>query len=67
LADLLEEGFIKPQRERLALYVNGKRLTLKSFPRKIISSMLVNMVSSLKGVKQVESLDVLIRKQPEKK
>jgi hypothetical protein len=29
--------------------------------------MLVNMVSSLKGVKQVESLDVLIRKQPEKK
>ena len=67
LADLLEEGFIKPQRERLALYVNGKRLTLKSFPRKIISSLLVNMVSSLKGVKQVDSLDVLIRKQPEKK
>lgn len=63
IVDLLEKGFIKPQRERLALYINGKRLTLKSFPRKIIANLLVNMVSSLKGVGQVDSLDILIRKQ----
>ena len=63
IIDLLEKGFIKPQRERLALYINGKRLTLKSFPRKIIGNLLINMVSSLKGVGQVSSLDVFIRKQ----
>jgi len=63
IVDLLEEGFIKPQRDRLALYINGKRLTLKSFPRKIISNLLINMVCSLKGVGGVSSLDVLVRKQ----
>ena len=67
LADLLEEGFIMPQRDRLALYINGKRLTLKSFPRKIICNLLINMVSSLKGVDEVSSLDVFLRKLPEKK
>jgi molybdopterin-guanine dinucleotide biosynthesis protein B len=63
IVDLLEEGFIKPQRDRLALYINGKRLTLKSFPRKIISNLLINMVCSLKGVGGVSSLDVFVRKQ----
>lgn len=67
IVGLLEEGFIKPQMERLALYINGKRLTLKSFPRKIISNLLVNMVSSLKGVGGVSSLDVLVRKQYKQK
>ncbi|UCG54073.1 MAG: molybdopterin-guanine dinucleotide biosynthesis protein B [Dehalococcoidia bacterium] len=64
LVDLLEEGFIKPQRKRLALYVNGRRLTLKSFPRKIIYNLMTSMVSSLKGVKKVNSLDIFIRKNP---
>ena len=66
MADLLERGFIQPQQDRLALYINGERITLKSFPRKIISSLLINMVSSLKGVNKVDSLDVFIRRQPKK-
>ncbi|UCE98132.1 MAG: molybdopterin-guanine dinucleotide biosynthesis protein B [Dehalococcoidia bacterium] len=64
LADLLEEGFIKPHRGRLAVYVNHKPLTLKSFPRKIISNLITRMVYSLKGVKKVSSLDIFIRKNP---
>ncbi len=67
LADMLEEGFIKPQKDRLALYINEKRLTLKSFPRKIIGNLLINMVSSLKGVGEVKSLAVFVRKQPKHK
>ena len=63
LADLLEEGFIKPQRERLALYINSDRVILSSFPRKIIGSVLINMVSSLKGVNKVRSLDIFLRRQ----
>ncbi len=62
LVDLLEKGFIQPQRDRLALYINGERITLKSFPGKIISSLLINMVSSLKGVNEVNSVDVFIRR-----
>jgi molybdopterin-guanine dinucleotide biosynthesis protein MobB len=65
LVELLETGFIKPQRERLALYINGEPITLKSFPRKIISSLLINMVSSLKGVDRVNSVDIFIRRQHE--
>jgi len=64
LADLLEKGFIKPQRERLALYINGDRVILSNFPRKIISSVLINMVSSLKGVNKIRSLDIFLRRQP---
>jgi molybdopterin-guanine dinucleotide biosynthesis protein B len=66
LADLLEEGFIKPQRDRLAIYVNGDRVILKSFPRKIIANILINMVSSLKGVNKVKSLDISLRRQLKK-
>ena len=61
LVDLLERGFIKPQRSRLAMYVNGKRLTLKSFPRKIICNLITSMVYGLKGVKKLSSLDIFIR------
>ncbi len=64
LADLLEEGFIKPQRERLAIYVNGDSIILSSFTRKIISSVLINMVSSLKGVNKIRNIDIFLRRQP---
>ncbi len=62
LADLLEEGFIKPQRSRLAVYVNSRPLTLKSFPKRILGNLITSMVCSLKGVKEVSSLDIFIRR-----
>jgi molybdopterin-guanine dinucleotide biosynthesis protein MobB len=62
LADLLEEGFIKPQRERLSLYVNSTPIALSSFPKQIISNILLALASSLKGVKKVKSLDIFFRK-----
>jgi len=62
LADLLENGFIKPQGERLSLYVNNKPIPLSAFPQKIISNVLVAMVSSLKAVGEVKSLEVSLRK-----
>jgi len=65
LADLLEEGFIKPQRERTLLYVNGAPVPLSTFPRDFITNTLVAMVSSLKGVEKVRSLKVLVRREPE--
>jgi len=65
LADLLESGFIKPQRERISLYVNNVPIPLTTFPREIISHVLLAMASSLKGVGEVRSLDISLRKEPE--
>jgi len=61
LADLLEKGFIEPQRERISLYVNDTPITLTVFPRQIMTSVLLAMVSSLKGVGAIRSLDISLR------
>ena len=62
LADLLEEGFITPQRERLSLYVNSAPVTLSSFPREFIRNLVIAMAASLKGVKEVKSIDIFLNK-----
>jgi len=62
LADLLEKGFIEPQRERISLYINNTPVTLTVFPKQIISSVLLAAVSSLKGVGEVESLQIFIKR-----
>ena len=62
LTDLLEDGFIKPHIERISLYVNDMPITLSSFPKKFIGNILVAMVSSLKGVGEVKSIDISLRK-----
>jgi molybdopterin-guanine dinucleotide biosynthesis protein B len=63
IADLLEKGFIKPQRERVSLYVNNTPITLTAFPKQIIGNILLSMVSCLKGVSEVRSLEIFLRKE----
>jgi molybdopterin-guanine dinucleotide biosynthesis protein MobB len=62
LADLLEQGFITPQQERLSLYVNNTPVSLSLFPREIISNILLALASSLKGVKEIKSLEFFLKK-----
>ena len=62
LADLIEEGFIKPQGERLSLYINDVAIALSAFPRELITNVLVAIASSLKGVEKVSSLKMFLRK-----
>lgn len=62
LADLLEEGFIKPQAERVALYVNGTPVVLKSFIQDLVANVLAGIATSLKGVGKIESLVVFLRR-----
>ena len=64
LADLVEQGFIKPQRERVLIYVNNVLIPLSSFPRQIISNILLAITSSLKGVKKIRSLEIFLRDPP---
>jgi len=62
LADLLEKGFIRPRGDRLSLYVNNVAVPLSTFPKELITNVLVAMASSLKGVGEVRSLEVFLRK-----
>ena len=62
LADLLEKGFIKPQQERLSLYVNKVPVSLSSFPKEIITNIMLAIASSLKRVGKVRSLEVFLRR-----
>jgi molybdopterin-guanine dinucleotide biosynthesis protein B len=62
VADLLEEGFIKPQSERLSLYVNNAPISLSIFPKEFITNVLVAMASSLKGVGKIRNVEVFLRK-----
>ncbi len=62
LADLLEKGFIVPQRERVILYANDTPIALSQFPRQVVANILLALASSLKGVKKIKSLDFFLRK-----
>ena len=62
LADLLEKGFIRPQGERLSLYVNNVPVTLSTFPKQFITNVLMAMASSLKGVGEVRSIKFFLKK-----
>jgi len=63
LADLLERGFIEPQKESLSLYINNAPVSLSSFPREVISNVLLAMISSLKGGEEVRSLEIFLKKE----
>ncbi|MFC1948289.1 molybdopterin-guanine dinucleotide biosynthesis protein B [Chloroflexota bacterium] len=62
IADFIEEEYIKPQDERLSLYVNDELMTLSAFPGQIITNLLLAIANSLKGVKKVKNLKIFYRK-----
>ena len=62
LIDLLEKGFIEPQVERVSLYVNNTPVPLIPFPKQIISSVLFAIVSCLKGIGEIKSLEIFLKR-----
>ena len=66
LADLLEEGFIKPQGERTSLYINNVPIVLTTWPKEVITNVILAMASCLKGVGEVRSLELFLRRGPRK-
>ncbi len=62
LVDLLEKGFVKPQAERVSLYINNISIPLTTFPKQIITSVLLAMVSCLKGVREIRNLQVFLKR-----
>jgi molybdopterin-guanine dinucleotide biosynthesis protein MobB len=58
LADVLENGFMQPQRQRISTYMNNRPVTPTTFPKAIISNTLVGTMSSLKGRGDIRSMEV---------
>lgn len=49
-------------RDDVVLEVNGDRIPLKLFPRAIIKNIVIGMVSSLNGVKEIGEVKIVVRK-----
>lgn len=57
VADLLEEKFIRPKRERASLYVNGEIVPLANPPGQVIDKVLADLADSLKGIQEIQNLE----------
>lgn len=63
LTNFIEQGFIKPQQgAKFSLYVNGQAIMVNSYIRELISTTIMAMVSTLKGVTEIEDLELRVRK-----
>jgi len=62
LVDLLEKGFIKPQAERVSLYVNNTPIPLTTFPKQVITNVLLAIASCLKGVREIRNIQIFLRR-----
>jgi molybdopterin-guanine dinucleotide biosynthesis protein MobB len=64
IADFIEENLISRAKGDTTLFVNGKQIFIKSFVKDVIARVLVAMVSTLKGIGEIRSVDISIRKRP---
>jgi molybdopterin-guanine dinucleotide biosynthesis adapter protein len=63
IADLIEEGFIKPNRERFSLWVNDAPIGLNAFTREFVINVLLGMANSLKGVGKIRTMKIFLKKE----
>lgn len=57
VADLIEERFIRPNREQASLYINGEKVQDGSLPQNILDSLLQAVAGDLKDTKEIKSLE----------
>ena len=63
IADLLEEGFIKPNKERFSLRVNDTPIALNAFTKEFVINVLLGMANSLKGVGKIRTMQIFLKKE----
>lgn len=63
IADFIKERIIGKRGDETVLFINGSPVTLNHFAKQIIANALLGMVSTLKGIPDVKSLEVAVRKQ----
>ncbi len=62
IADFIKERIIGNREDETVLFINGSLVTLNHFAKQIIANALLGMVSTLKGVTEVKSLEIAVRK-----
>jgi hypothetical protein len=62
IANFIKDRIIGKRGDDTLLYVNGSPVILNEFAKQIFANALLGMVSSLKGVTEVRSLEVAVRK-----
>jgi molybdopterin-guanine dinucleotide biosynthesis protein B len=62
LTNLVEGNLLRREGDRVSLYVNGSHISLSPFPREFVANILSAMASSLKGVGEVEEVEIFLRK-----
>ena len=62
IADFIKKRIIGKRGDETVLFINGSQVTLNHFAKQIIANALLGMVSTLKGVAEVRSLEVAVRK-----
>ncbi len=63
IADLIEEGFIRPQQERFSLLVNDVPIALNAFTKEFVINVLLGMTNSLKGVGKISTMKIFLKKE----
>lgn len=63
IAGFIKNRIIGKRGDETVLFVNGSPVTLNHFAKQIIANALLGMVSTLKGVPDVKSLEIAVRKQ----
>jgi molybdopterin-guanine dinucleotide biosynthesis adapter protein len=64
IADLIETGFIKPNRERFTLLVNDVPIVLNAFTEEFVENVTLAMANNLKGVGKIGTLKIFLKKEP---
>jgi molybdopterin-guanine dinucleotide biosynthesis adapter protein len=64
VADFIESEYIRPNKERVTLFVNHNQVALSGFPEKMTENLVAAIVSSLKlkGAEEIKSIDISVRK-----
>ena len=62
LADFVERTFLTDRKVEATLLVNGVSVPIKPFVRDFLTNTLVGMVSTLKGMGEINSLDVSLKR-----
>jgi molybdopterin-guanine dinucleotide biosynthesis protein MobB len=64
IADFIEKNFILESEGDASLFVNGKQVFINPFVKEIITRISLAIVSTLKGVEKIKSLDISVKNKP---
>jgi molybdopterin-guanine dinucleotide biosynthesis protein B len=63
IADLIEDGFIKPHLERYTLLINNTPIALNAFTKEFIVNIQLAMAHGLKGVDRIKTMKIFLKKE----